>query len=103
MDSRNSGAGIRHLANAKRNANSDLSAGVNPIVESKFVHRQVTMSDDHLHILNILGFCQGLDIAPRPFFPLRHLLLKGQLRRAVLQMWIYFFLWSIALSALFFQ
>jgi hypothetical protein len=90
------------LANTKRNANSDPSAGVNPIVESKFVHWQITMSDDHLHILNLSGyFCEGLGIALVLFFPLRHLLLKGELRRAVLQMWAYFFLWSIALCFIF--
>jgi len=56
------------------------------------------MSDVHLHILNLSGyFCEGLGIALVLFFPLRHLLLKGELRRAVLQMWLYYFIWSIVL------
>ena len=60
------------------------------------------MSQDQLHILNISGYvCEWLGIALVVFFPLRHLLLKGELRRAVLQMWMYFLLWSIVLCFLF--
>jgi hypothetical protein len=51
-----------------------------------------------MRLLNNFGyFCEWFGIALVLFFPLRHLLLRGELRRAVLQMWLYYFIWSIVL------
>lgn len=62
----------------------------------------VMMSDSHLHILNISSYIsEWLGIALVLFLPLRRLLLKGELRRAVLQMWLYYLIWSIAFCLIF--
>jgi len=56
------------------------------------------MNNSQLHILNIAGYlAEWIGVALVLFFPLRRLLLRGELRRAVLQMWLYYFIWSVAL------
>jgi membrane protein YdbS with pleckstrin-like domain len=60
------------------------------------------MSDHQLQVLNISGYvCEWLGIALVLFFPLRSLFAREDLKRAVLQMWAYFFAWSIALCFVF--
>jgi hypothetical protein len=60
------------------------------------------MSNYQLHILNRCGyFCEWLGIALVLFFPLRLLVKGGGLKRAVLKMWMYMFLWSVVLGFIF--
>jgi hypothetical protein len=90
MDSWNTGSGIRDLAN--------------PLFKRKLSHWKGTgaMSNIEIHILNVFGYsCEWLGIALVGFFPTRRLLMSGKLRPAVLQMWLLFFLWSVAVCFIF--
>jgi hypothetical protein len=47
--------------------------------------------NDQVNMLNLFGYiCEWGGIALVVFFPMRHLLKNGKLRRAVLEMWLVF-------------
>jgi hypothetical protein len=55
------------------------------------------MSNYQLHVLTVVSLSSQLcGIAVVVFFPLRRLIKRGELKRAVLQMWLNYFIWSIA-------